>query len=389
MPPPGWQMVRFGDVAEKVNDKVDPDTCGLERYVAGDHVDSDDLHIRRWGTIGDGYLGPAFHMRFRKGHILYGSRRTYLRKVAVADFDGICANTTLVITPKDDAILPELLPFVMLTESFTRHSVEQTRGGVTPYVNWRDLATYEFALPPKPEQRRIAEILWAADEAGQQFALLRASALTMFAAELRRAFDHGAAGMRHWPQCRLHELASVDRGRFGHRPRNLPRFYGGSYPFAQTGDVADADCYLRKCSWRLSEEGRALSRSFPPSSVLITIAAVIGATAITTEETWCTDSVVGVVPGERLDVRFLEYFLRSKRNWLSNYAATQTAQKNINLAVLRPMLIPVPTIEEQRRLVLRLDGVSDIARRSFTHADAIRKLSRTLLSDALLDNDVH
>lgn len=162
--PEGWRRVKFGDVVRDVKVTVDPETSGLERYVAGEHMNTDDLHIRRWGTIGDGYLGPAFHRKFVKGQVLYGSRRTYLRKVAVAEFDGICANTTFVLEPKGDDLLPELLPFIMQTESFSTHAVKQSRGSVNPYVNFRDIAWYEFALPPKSEQHRIAEILWAADE---------------------------------------------------------------------------------------------------------------------------------------------------------------------------------------------------------------------------------
>lgn len=97
----GWRQVKFGDVVRQCKEKADPETAGLERYVAGDHMDTDDLRLRRWGEIGSGYLGPAFHMRFKPGQVLYGSRRTYLRKVAVADFDGICANTTFVLEPKN------------------------------------------------------------------------------------------------------------------------------------------------------------------------------------------------------------------------------------------------------------------------------------------------
>jgi len=117
------RTVKFGDVVRQVKDRVDPETSGLERYVAGEHMDTDDLRIRRWGTIGDGYLGPAFHMRFRSGQVLYGSRRTYLRKVAVADFDGICANTTFVVEPNTPELLPEFLPLVMTTEAFHAHSI--------------------------------------------------------------------------------------------------------------------------------------------------------------------------------------------------------------------------------------------------------------------------
>ena len=157
---PGWTRATFGEVARQVKDHVDPATADLRRYVAGEHMDTDDLRIRRWGTVGDGYLGPAFHMRFRRGHVLYGSRRTYLRKVALADFDGVTANTTFVIATRDPTVLlPELLPFIMQTESFHEHSIEKSKGSVNPYVNFSDIAAYEFALPPLDEQCRIASAL--------------------------------------------------------------------------------------------------------------------------------------------------------------------------------------------------------------------------------------
>lgn len=172
----GWTTVAFGDVVRQVKDKVDPEDSGLERYVAGEHMDSDELRIRRWGEIGDGYLGPAFHMRFKPGHVLYGSRRTYLRKVAVADFEGITANTTYVLESADPKVLlPELLPFIMQAEAFARHSVRESKGSVNPYVNFSDLAWFEFALPQIEEQRRIVAVLSAARTAAEALSAAEAS----------------------------------------------------------------------------------------------------------------------------------------------------------------------------------------------------------------------
>ena len=152
----------FGDVIRKVIDKVDPWESGLKRYIAGEHIDTDDLQIRRWGHIGNDYLGPAFHMRFKPGHVLYGSRRTYLRKVALADFEGITANTTFVLETKDpEVLLPDLLPFIMQTEEFHTHSISRSKGSVNPYVNYSDIACYEFLLPPIQQQPRLVEILSA------------------------------------------------------------------------------------------------------------------------------------------------------------------------------------------------------------------------------------
>ena len=147
-----------------LKDAIDIATTELNRYIAGEHMESEDIHLRKWGTVGDGYLGPAFIRKFEEGDILYGSRRTYLKKVAVADFDGITANTTFVIKPNSELIDSRLLPFLMLSDSFTKHSIENSKGSVNPYINWKDIANYEFLLPPKEEQARLAELLWAADE---------------------------------------------------------------------------------------------------------------------------------------------------------------------------------------------------------------------------------
>ena len=132
-------------------------------------MDSEDIHIRCWGEFGQDYVGPAFHRIFRKGQVLYGSRRTYLKKVAVAEFDGITANTTFVLETKDQSVfMQELLPFLMLTDRFTEHSIGESKGYTNPYINWPDIAKFEFHLPPIEEQKHIAEILWAADEAYEQ-----------------------------------------------------------------------------------------------------------------------------------------------------------------------------------------------------------------------------
>jgi len=156
-----WKRVALGDVAAASKEKVDPYEGTIDRYVAGEHMDSDDLKIHRWGDTSEVDLGPAFHRRFRPGQVLYGSRRTYLRKVAVADFDGVCANTTFVVETRDEnVLLQEFLPFVMTAEPFHAFAIAESKGSVNPYVNWSDIARYEFDLPPLDEQKRLADILW-------------------------------------------------------------------------------------------------------------------------------------------------------------------------------------------------------------------------------------
>lgn len=149
----------YCDVTEKLMRKIDPLTYGIERIVAGENLESEDFKIRTWQNVGEGYLGPAFHVLFKAGDILYGSRRTYLRKVSLADFDGVCANTTYVIRANEDILLQDLLKHIMLSERFTQYSIGVSKGSTNPYINWKDLDNFSFQIPDLKTQKEIVNVL--------------------------------------------------------------------------------------------------------------------------------------------------------------------------------------------------------------------------------------
>lgn len=181
--PDGWRMVRFGDVVRNVDVAVrDPEATGIERVVGLDHLDPESLHIKRWNSIAE---GTSFTRKFTTGQVLFGKRRAYQRKVAVAEFDGICSGDILVFEPEGDALLAELLPFIVQSDGFFDHALDTSAGSLSPRTRWRDLAEYRFALPPRDEQRRIAELLWAADEAVESYLNVVLSAKTAFVLALQ------------------------------------------------------------------------------------------------------------------------------------------------------------------------------------------------------------
>lgn len=369
----GWTRVRFGDVVRLSKERcADPEAAGIDRYVGLEHLEPGDLRIRAWGNVAD---GVTFTNRFRPGQVLFGKRRAYQRKVAVAEFDGVCSGDIYVFEPVNDLLLPELLPFICQTEGFFEHALKTSAGSLSPRTNWTSLADYEFDLPPIEQQRKIADVSIAQRALSDRQRDATAAADRLFQSHLTAAF----AGLAVDPAVSsrpLGEIARVERGQFTHRPRNLPQFFGGPYPFVQTGDVAASQGYLQRASQALSEEGKTYSRSFPRDTILITIAAVIGATAITTDETWCPDSVVGIQPDARVvRVRYLEFALRHARPYLDGKVATQTAQKNINLAVLRPLPIPIPAIETQQQIETALAHV-ELAAQAVRH--------RAVATDALM-----
>lgn len=153
-----------------------------------------------------------------------------------------------------------------------------------------------------------------------------------------------------WCEHTLDELALVERGKFSARPRNDPRYYGGHMPFVQTGDVTSSGTYLNGFSQTLNEDGVGVSKVFPKDTILITIAANIGDTAITAFEVACPDSVVAIQPYKDVaDVYWLKKHLETRKADL-DAQSTQNAQKNINLQVLKPLLILTPPLPEQKKI---------------------------------------
>jgi type I restriction enzyme, S subunit len=156
-------MTPFADVVTLSRSRIaDPLAAGIERFVGLEHIEPENLHISRWGAVAD---GTTFTNHFKPGQVLFGKRRAYQRKVAVADFEGVCSGDIYVFESKDpEMLLPELLPFICQSEGFYEYAVRTSAGSLSPRTNWKQLAKYEFPLPPIDEQRRIADLLWAADD---------------------------------------------------------------------------------------------------------------------------------------------------------------------------------------------------------------------------------
>ena len=376
---PRWTRVAFGDVVRQVKDHVDPSTAGLERYVAGEHMDTDNLRIRRWGTVGDGYLGPAFHMRFLPGHVLYGSRRTYLRKVAVADFEGVTANTTFVIESSDpDVLLPEFLPFIMQTETFHTHSIKKSKGSVNPYVNFSDIAAYEFALPSPNEQRRIVAAL---QETGRTTEALLALIEAVRAVQAR-VFDTLVACSDAKPVA----LGSV----LTEAPRNGCSASEASTPTGHWVLALDALTVFGYRPGRLKPVHR--------TAAMLNFVVEAGDLLISRSNTRERVGLPGIFNEDRRDVswpdtmmrlrpdssvlrpRFLELFLRSTagRRQIESFAAgTSASMKKINAHAVRQLSIALPTSASQDVILRKADGVNsahDSADRRLRHLKRMRSI---------------
>ena len=208
---------KFGDIVKEVKINIDRNNNPYEFYVAGDHMDSEDLTIHRKGIFASDDVGPAFTRLFKPGQVLYGSRRTYLKKVAVADFEGICSNTTFVLEGKaPDKFDERLLPFIMLSDGFTQWSVSHSKGSTNPYILFSDLASYEFELPTMEKQRKLADKLWSAYHLKEAYQKLLAATDEMVKSQFLEWFGSPVSNPKGWQVVPLKEASIlVSDGPFG------------------------------------------------------------------------------------------------------------------------------------------------------------------------------
>lgn len=164
-----WAKVTLGDIAQSLTIATkDPLSEGFERYVGLEHIEPGNIHIKSWGNVAD---GTTFTRVFRKGQVLFGKRRAYQKKSAVAEFDGICSGDILVCEAIKDAVLPELLPFIVQSDRFFEHAIKTSAGSLSPRTKFKDLAKFIFKLPAKPvDQKRIADLLWSIDRTIERYA---------------------------------------------------------------------------------------------------------------------------------------------------------------------------------------------------------------------------
>ena len=155
----------------------------------------------------------------------------------------------------------------------------------------------------------------------------------------------------------------------------------------QTGDVARSSGEILTFTAKYNDIGLSQSRLWPKGTLCITIAANIADTGILGFPACFPDSVVGFVPVQDFEnARYFDYFMKTAKADLLEFAPA-TAQKNINLDILTQVLIPLPPLAEQRRIVAKVDelmALCDQLGSSLTDNEQTRsRLLESVLHNAL------
>lgn len=229
-------------------------------------------------------------------------------------------------------------------------------GAAIPHIYFKDYSKCQISVPPFDEQSRIVAELdlltGIIDKQNAQLKELDNLAQAIF----YDMFGDPIENPKGWEVKKLESLGDLGRGVSKHRPRNAPELLGGTMPLIQTGDVANANYLIRDYASTYSELGVAQSKVWPKGTLCITIAATIGKCAILDFEACFPDSVVGFTPNNFVDRTYIYFIFCNMQKMLEDFAPG-VAQKNINLAILNSLLVPLPPLALQQSFAEKIQSI--------------------------------
>lgn len=373
--PAGWHVVSFGDVVRDVKESEKaPLDVGLERYVGLEHIEPENLHLAEWGDLTQADV--SFTKMFRKGQVLFGKRRAYQRKVAIAEFDGICSSDILTFEPKGNDLIPALLPFIVQSDAFFAHALGTSSGSLSPRTRWSQLKTFKFPLPPRASQLKIADLLCAATECVKSNRHLVAATESCKWVTLRHALQNGLHDEQTcntllgplpvtWEVARLDEVAEFLDGKRVPLKQKDRAQRQGPYPYYGASGIIDYidDFIFDEPLILLSEDGFNLVHR--NSRIAFKVDG----------QYWVNNHAHVLRPIGRIHIDLLADYLESIS--FEPYI-TGTYQRKINKSSCEGIPIPVPPDEQQRELLRLITSFDDANRASEKRRDTSIALQKRL-----------
>jgi type I restriction enzyme, S subunit len=386
---PGWKWVKLGDVATNYSKHVkDPANSEYERYVGSNHMDRYDFRIRNWG---DSSEITSSKIAFETGDYLFVGRSLYAsdfrERTARADFPGVCSNGILVIRENPELIADGFLAAVLYHPKIWDYVIANGTGSLTRYIYWKQLANYEFSLPPVDEQRRIADLLWAADDSITEHQNLLS---TLEKLELSLVAKHTQA-KDSWQKKQIKEFADVSYGLTVDPSRRkteterpylrVANVWRNSFDFSEIKNIGFVEGDDKRFSLQVNDvlvvEGHANIDEIGRAAIWLG----------QIPECLHQNHILKIRVRNEKEVhpRFLLIFMNSPfgKSHMRSRSKSTSGLNTINSTVLNTMEIPIPSYEEQEEILEIIGEVEKTREVTNTHLENSLALKKQLLSSSL------
>ena len=357
--------VLLGDVAVEHKETCKGSKDGYP-IVGLEHLVPEEITLTAWDEGNEN----TFTKMFRKGNVLFGRRRAYLKKAAVAPFDGICSGDITVIEAKPDRILPKLLPFIIQNDELFDFAVGKSAGSLSPRVKWEHLKNFEFELPDMDKQKELAALLWAMDDTKKSYQKLISATDELVKSQFIEMFEDRT----DIDKVLLKDAFDLQMGKTPARAESK-LWQSEDHKWISIADMSTYGKYTGDTKEYLSDIAVKSTgiKIVPQNTVIMSFKLTIGRTAITSEDIYTNEAIMAFIPKRNLfDIDYLRFALHYF-NWESNI---QNAVKGatLNKAIIGDTEFGVPSLEEQLRFV---EFVEQSDKSKFELEQALAELAAT------------
>lgn len=361
---------KFKDIISNCCERIDPSDEEDVPYVGLEHINPDTFNIPTYGKSSD-VKGQKFKMK--KGDVLFGRRRAYQRKVAIAPFDGIFSAHGMIFRPKD-VIDEELLPFFIRSDAFMDKAISLSVGSLSPTLNWGAIKDVSFSIPSKELQPKLSSLLWKIEND----AILLKEQISFLDVLVKSRFIEMFSDYDKVP---LTNIASINMGQspdsstYNDEGRGIP-FYQGKADFT--------DVFVKTNIFCDSPKKQAM-----PMDILMSVRAPVGTVNITRDNCCIGRGLAAITPKTGLvNVWFLFYSLRMIEGEIESMGVGSTF-KAINKSNMSDIKIRLPPIELQIQFA---DFVKQVDKSKFElqkHLEDTKRLQKALINQAFSPRSAH
>lgn len=354
---------RFEDIAINSTQKKKPVEEDKYHYLGLEHLDSGTFTVSRFGSdvapIGDKLI-------MKKGDVLFGKRRAYQKKVAIAPFDGIFSAHGMVLRPKEDVIDKDFFPLFIASDYFLDAAIKISVGSLSPTINWRDLKELKFNLPSLSDQKKLAETLWSIVATMESYKKLLAKTDEMVKAKFVEMF-----GDDEIPKVNIKSISEKI-------------IAGGDKP-ADVKDLQDSIYKYPVISNGIGTSGiTCFSPNYTVDKDALTIAArgAIGYTSIRTKYFTPIVRLIVIIPTINVDLIYLKFVIDDLK-----LSGVGSSQKQLTIPEVSKLEIPLPPIKLQNEFANFVQKSEESKSAIQTSLDSLTQVYKKIIAENLGGNE--
>ena len=339
---------RFDEIALNSVEKKKPTEEDKFTYLGLEHLDSGCLTVKRFGSD-VAPIGEKLVMH--KGDVLFGKRRAYQKKVAIAPFDGIFSAHGMVLRPREEVVDKDFFPLFISSDYFLDAAIKISVGSLSPTINWRDLKELEFELPTLPEQKRLAQALWAVNNTIETYKKLLEKTDELVKSQFMEMFGN-IEEVGRFPRKQWNSVLKIVKGKGTKGVSDKD----GPYPVYGTGGLM----------------GYATDYLCPPNTIVLGRKGTIDKPFVVKEPFWIVDTAFGVVPKEDiLHYIYLYWYCKQLDFSKLNKASTLPSTTKEDLLRLWINIPPLPLQEQFAEFVRQSDKSKLLLLQNFSQISGI------------------